>query len=497
MPFLIVLTLCAAVVARAATLPRIGARGRWFVDTSGRVRLFHGLNDVDEAKCRGCQAGGDTYLPKTLLNATIVKELAAMGFNAFRLPMFWAAAAPQEGSFDEEFLQRMVGVVDELAAHGMYGFLDMHQDVLGKPLKEGGYDIVPEWVTNKMVDVQHPFPWPFKEPPATWALGYLTEQSERSFQDIFDNVNGLLDDWANFWRKVAETFAGRTSVLAYELINEPWGGDIYKDPLFLLPGEAGKKNLMPSYNHVAEAIRTVDTETMIMVEPMSGGVLASRGPLSSGFTSGPGGPEFNNRSCFSWHYYCYRTQYRHQETMVSLCDDTTGPHNFGAATEDAKKLDIPTFLTEFGAFRTNTSDPTFQGNRELEWELNEADKTLQSWTFWDMVLVLTGNRKEIEASSIDILVRPFASAIAGVPTKMSFTRATSKFELEFVPDASISEPTEVIVPAMRYPAGYDVRLSEGLTSVDCSDHVGRLCIVAADHITMASVVVLPRISAVV
>jgi len=51
-------------------------------------------------------------------------------------------------------------------------------------------------------------------------------------------------------------------ILGYELINEPWAGDIYEDPTRLLPHTTEKKYLQPLYEHLHKAIRSVDDEKM-------------------------------------------------------------------------------------------------------------------------------------------------------------------------------------------------------------------------------------------
>ena len=64
-------------------------------------------------------------------------------------------------------------------------------------------------------------------------------------------------------------FKGRKSVIGYNLINEPWTANIYKDAVNLLPGVAGKKFLVPLYERLQKAIRKIDDETIIFWEPVS------------------------------------------------------------------------------------------------------------------------------------------------------------------------------------------------------------------------------------
>ena len=47
---------------------------------------------------------------------------------------------------------------------------------------------------------------------------------------MYDNEAGIRDRMGLFWTRVAERFAGNPYILGYELINEPWAGDIYGHP---------------------------------------------------------------------------------------------------------------------------------------------------------------------------------------------------------------------------------------------------------------------------
>jgi endoglycosylceramidase len=52
-------------------------------------------------------------------------------------------------------------------------------------------------------------------------------------------------------------FKDRTWILGYELLNEPWTGDVYMDASLILPGNAGSQLLEPFYNQASDAIRAV------------------------------------------------------------------------------------------------------------------------------------------------------------------------------------------------------------------------------------------------
>ena len=48
-----------------------------------------------------------------------------------------------------------------------------------------------------------------------------------------------------FWKTLAKRFRKHSSVLGYEVLNEPWAGNIFQDMSLLLPGVAGGRNLEP------------------------------------------------------------------------------------------------------------------------------------------------------------------------------------------------------------------------------------------------------------
>ena len=65
-------------------------------------------------------------------------------------------------------------------------------------------------------------------------------------------------------------FKGADSVIGYEIINEPFAGNIFEDDhLKVLPGIAGKQNLAPFYDIVRQSIRQIDDETIIFWQPVN------------------------------------------------------------------------------------------------------------------------------------------------------------------------------------------------------------------------------------
>ena len=71
--------------------------------------------------------------------------------------------------------------------------------------------------------------------------------------------------------KIALRFKDNPFVLGYELLNEPWLGDVYKNIEYLYPPYAEKNNLVKLYNYISDRIRSVDKNHIIFYQPIIGG----------------------------------------------------------------------------------------------------------------------------------------------------------------------------------------------------------------------------------
>jgi len=63
------------------------------------------------------------------------------------------------------------------------------------------------------------------------------------------------------------------------------------------------------------------------------------------------------------------------------------------------------------------------------------------------------------ARGLEGFCRPYACRTAGTPLKMQFHRKSGRFLFEYKPDPAVHEPTEIFVPLIHYPRGYDVYCS--------------------------------------
>jgi endoglycosylceramidase len=257
-----------AAISNAGTnLDRIKIKGNYYVDESNRVVLFRGINAVQKSF---------PWIPQyghlNLKNLTQLDFLQSWGFNCIRLGVMWSGVFPQRDVLNQSYIQEMSDIMDKLASRGIYVIIDLHQDMLSS--KFDSYDGAPLWALSQIPNPPLAYPWPFK----THNLGfgaYATSACGFAFQCLYDNVNGFQNAFHLYWTTVAGLFKNRTSVLAYELINEPWAGDIYTNPLLLLPGKAGVNNLMPFYDNAYDRIRSIDKDTIIMYEPVTWATMST------------------------------------------------------------------------------------------------------------------------------------------------------------------------------------------------------------------------------
>ena len=437
---------------------KISSKNAYMVDKFGRVRIFHGFNSVSKSF---------PWFKDDLLNTTRIDLYKSWGFNVVRLGVIWSGAQPESGpnGFNNTYLIQLEKAIRLLSVHDIYVILDMHQDVLSS--KFNAYDALPIWIVDKMPPPRHKYPWPLPTVPgsASWARGYFAEAVSEAFQNLYSNISGTLEDWGMFWRRVASQYGKYDHVLGYELINEPWAGNIYNDPSLLLPFNAGKINLLPAYNYLNSIIRQVDTETLLFYEPVTWAIFNNGHYFGTGFDTVPGGKEYQNRSVLSFHYYCWLLDIEKQQMPYSwkdklICDEILAPNAFQNVVQSIGLTGGSSFLTEFGLCEPN-DDKSSMGTIECESVLNLADAYFQSWTYWDSQF-FNADDGSVRWSTTRPFARVYPQAIAGIPIKITFDVNEKTFYFKFMLNLSIEKPTEIFIPEVHYPTGFAVTVSDGL-----------------------------------
>lgn len=426
-----------------------------FVDELGRTRIYRGQNAVYKiSPWLPKSSGFDTTSTLSRIDA---KNLQKWGFNVVRLGVMWPGLEPgDQGAYSEEYLDEVEKIVKILKDHGISVLLDLHQDLFARDYCGEG---VPKYVVDTCKkyapEGMKPFPAPVTTldratntsaiyydengyPDLDWCLQtgffnfYMSEEVSSMFQCIYDNRDNLWDALGGYWRKVASRFSTMSNVLGYELINEPWLGDIYNDKSLLLPQQTEKKHLEPMYEHIAGMIREVDQDKIIFFE----GVTIDYWP--SGFTKVPGGEEYADRSVLAYHIYCPLQEPKPGKLLACREIDE---FYMKQRQKDAERLNSGLMMTEFGAVLSKVQDM-----QEMETLAQMVDSYQASWMYWQFkqyedITTITpegetmysGVGGSLSQQKLRVLSRTYPRATAGELNSFLFNSRTGVFTMNYTP----------------------------------------------------------------
>lgn len=414
-----------------------------------------------------------------------------MGFNVVRLGFHWHKVEPEPGKYDQQYLKDLQSLVDRFTAKDIYIILDMHQD-MWSPIYCKGHGIPPAYAQPyNTPEYQHGGVKAYPEPATTpeygpdgmvtqaccdkmesgvfgWATSYLTYATGAASQRLYDNEDGLLDRYGDFWQTVARMFQNYSSVLAYEIMNEPWLGDapLSLEELFNIsnphrnlwfPGVSDKENMQKLNSALHKAIRWVDNNTIIFFEPATGGNYLDA--FDCGYDEGPGGVEYNDKQALAYHVYCpiiddkttsSFIRYLIEVLSLEACDGLTD-FMFDNRHDDTERLGLAGFLTEFGNVGT-----TQISAEDIDFGADKMDSFLHSWSYWYLTPEpgMNMSRPDLKA-----LTRTYAQAVPGKVISMSFDLDSAHFTLMYSPskdEETFSQPVEVYNNApVHYPYGVE------------------------------------------
>ncbi|KAL9649766.1 hypothetical protein ABK040_009581 [Willaertia magna] len=445
-----------------------------FIDELNRTKIFHGVNAV--YKIAPFYPRTDSFHPNTSLTDIDLKNLRNWGFNIIRLYIAWEGTEPQRGVYNTNYLLNLQKIVQNCQKYGIHVILDAHQDVMSNKFCGEGF---PDWAVHyDTEDFPYPFlNYHFRKNETTGApltedclkhaffQYYLTRSASNAWQNFYDNYNGIRDAFANFWNFVANYFKSEENILGYEIINEPWAGDFYKDITLLLDqtGKADRVNLMPLYKQVNSAIRKADKNHIILFEPTVSDLL------SAGFESSPLGSEDLDKQVFSYHVYCgdvNKTGDPQSRIICSIGDDIS----FVEKERTVKKLKVGGFLTEFGALSNFSSS-----GKELNWITGIADDYLRSWTYWQFkyyedittaampptIESFYGVDGQLQTLKVKSLSRTYAQSVCGDIIRMKFDPESANFHLQFrVNSICQNQPTVIYLNQdYYYSNGFNVKVN--------------------------------------
>ena len=268
-----------------------------------------------------------------------------------------------------------------------------------------------------------------------------------------------------------------------ELINEPFAGDLYRDPLLMVPfpnpASADRVNLQPAYDRVSAAVRAADADALVFFAGVTWG------DLGAGFSAAPGGSAHANKSVLAYHYY------PPPQDSAQL--------QFEAYSAAARRLGTAAFLTETSApgspwpaslppkhrFETpggvgDGADAALQSWAGFEWksfcrEAAGPETNVSQLGVWGACK--TGYSHDWPgtaptAASQAAYGRTWAPAVAGTTLSMFFNVTSAAFSLEYDAadpmTAAGAAPTEIFIWPQRYPHGASVtaKAAEGTVRVE-------------------------------
>ena len=187
----------------------ISTQGSKFIDQQGRHTILHGINMV-------CKDKNKNYIGDYKEEDFIT--LKNWGFNVIRLGIFWDGVEPEPGNYDDVYLSRIDQIITLAGKHGLYIFLDMHQDLFSCCYADGA----PEWAT--LTEGQEHIS------TALWSESYLLSPAVQAAFDSFWNNRptvdgiGIQDHYINMWKHIASRYHDHENVIGYDVLNEPFMG---------------------------------------------------------------------------------------------------------------------------------------------------------------------------------------------------------------------------------------------------------------------------------
>ena len=387
------------------------------IDEDNYIRVFHGMN-VSFKKPPYFPPIKDSFDFSNSFSREDTKLFKQWGFNVIRLSFFWEGVEPKKGEYSQDYLNEMKRIIEICAENDIYVLLDLHQDAANRQFCGEG---MPDWAVEKK-KFPHPLLFKFDYDQdgyptyescqkRIFGIYYMTEGVQTAFQNLYDNKNGIQDTFSRMWQKVASETKNYKNLFGYELINEPFIGNIFEKPSRLIDG--GMTNMHPFYTNVIKKINEVDQENLILFE-VSNSLEAEH--------IVPGEAKDKKRIMHSYHIYCGgKTDPKYDY----ICDKDYSKADNHYISLRKKWGGLSSFLTEFGAIPGHPGADI----STTDFLLNLTEEKFNSWAYWQYKYYedyttaarpqeaegLWDGKGNIIQPKLDLLVRPYAYKICGTP----------------------------------------------------------------------------------
>jgi len=457
--------------------------GQNFVDSNGRQIIFSGINFISKNPT-------EKYMPKQ--GAETFEQFKNWGFNCIRFGIIWDGLEPEPGKYNEEYLLEIDKRILWAADNGIYVYLDMHQDLYGAKFSDGA----PEWAT--ITDSMPHYTG------AVWSDSYLISPAvQTAFDNFWKNTQasdgiGLQDHYANLWKHIALRYANNTTVIGYDIMNEPFMGssaqnvmplmlgayaqvlvettgvappseeelgamwanedsrlkaleliatkDKYSklvDAVYELSADFERNQLQAMYQKVADAIREVDSHHILFLNHnyfVNTGVFTAL--EATKLADGSRDPNV----AYAAHGY-------------DLVVDTKEVENpsyervefiFERIAESGKRMNMPVLVGEWGALH-GKSLKMVEAARHLVNLFETAQFSNTYWAYYGDI--------NTDPYFLNAIVRPYPQLISGELISYDYNFETGDFSCAWDETINNTQPTVIYVPNLRNLSENDVNLS--------------------------------------
>lgn len=282
-------------------------------------------------------------------------RVRGLGMNAIRLLIFYRAVEPEEGRWNERYLQWVKDLLDLAHNLRIWVILDMHQDLYGGPFLPHGN---PTWSCPESEGVKVELLQP-------WFLNYLHPVVGECFRRFFTDEDRI-QKFSKMWQVVALRFADHPALLGFELLNEPFPGS-------LPPMEFDEEILARWVERVGSAIREVAPCAPILFEPS---VLGSSIGLPSRMRV-----VHLDRLIYAPHFYLVETE---QGAPYEPRGSWFFENLLRVKQEEAFRHRSPLFIGEWGNIMEWGDREPGRAKALIEDFLGSAESLLASTFYWEI-----------------------------------------------------------------------------------------------------------------
>ncbi len=454
-------------------MDKIFTKGTAFIDKNGRQRIFNGVNFV----CKSAVPDSDGIVHfKTDITDSLTERLAENGINIVRLGVTWEGIEPQPGEYNTVYLDEVKDTLKILEKHGIYAFIDWHQDLFSCHNLTSG-DGAPRWACIKSLKKPH-------DPYLIWAEGYFAHPGvHKCFDAFWDNTpvsgKGLQDRYCEMLAFTAKYLSGCGSVMGYDVFNEPFpgtdGGKVFRRLVMrgietgLLSKRVDRKKIISDvlegrimdalsvaddslvYHRVIEAgydiIRKFDTEkyypflvraAKAIRDAVGEGIIFAENSYYSNLGipfSLPVPTDENGEPLRDFAFAPHGYDITVDTPLTNEASPYRVDHIFNEHERTQKRLGVPVLVGEWGGMVDG-------GERypALEHLVDKFDRNRWSQTYWHYIDNFTDTKIG------EIICRAYPVAVAGDINYYGVDRKLNTFTLSYTGSSDIKAPTLVFLP---------------------------------------------------